>query len=180
MGFSRQIFIEAFPPQYMDSLFAHRHTIMITQEQFKTLLPLACAWAEAQERVILSDGVALTPAQTADATTIGVAHPEKVRLLSVVGVPIPEHPALRAAAEATQLVSPHTGGLTLRYGIFIRADCWGDRRLVFHELVHTLQYERLGGFQQFLQQYLYECITIGYPAAPMEQEAVTTTARLCA
>jgi hypothetical protein len=43
-----------------------------------------------------------------------------------------------------------------------------------------LQYERLGGLQQFLQQYLHECITIGYPAAPMEQEAVTTTAKLCA
>jgi hypothetical protein len=26
---------------------------------------------------------------------------------------------------------------------------------------------------------LYECITIGYPAAPMEQEAVMTTAKLC-
>ena len=153
---------------------------MITQEQFKTLLPLACAWAEEQERVILRDGVPLTPAQTADAVKIGVAHPEKVRLLSVSRVPIPEIPALRDAADETQLISPLTGGLTLRYGIFIRADCWGDRRLVFHELVHTLQYERLGGFQQFLQQYLYEGITIGYPAAPMEQEAVTTTARLCA
>ena len=153
---------------------------MITQEQFKMLLPLACAWAEEQERIILRDGVSLTPAQTADAAKIGIAHPERVRLLSVVRVPTPEHPALRAAAEATQLISPHTAGLTLRYGIFIRADCWGDRRLVFHELVHTLQYERLDGFQQFLRQYLYECITIGYPAAPMEQEAVTTTARLCA
>lgn len=143
------------------------------------LLPLACAWAEEQERAILRDGVPLTPAQNADARKIGVAHPERVRLLSVSDVPIPEHPALRAAAEATQLISPLTAGLTLRHGIFIRADCWGERRLVFHELVHTLQYERLGGFQQFLQQYLYECITIGYPAAPLEQEAVTTTARLC-
>jgi hypothetical protein len=153
---------------------------MITKEQFKILLPLACAWAEEQERVILRDGLALTAAQTADAVKIGVAYPERVRMLRVGSVPIPEHPALRAAAEQTQLISPSTGGLTLQYGIFIRADCWHDRCLVFHELVHTLQYERLGGFSQFLQQYLYECITIGYPAAPMEQEAVTTTARLCA
>src|SRR5437867_8322464 len=80
-------------------------------------------------------------------------------------IPVPEHPALRAAADATQLISPRTGGLTLRYGIFIRADCWNARQLIFHELVHTMQYERHGGFQQFLQQYLYECITIGYPAA---------------
>jgi hypothetical protein len=166
---------EAFP-RFNEAL---DHTNVITQEQFKSLLPLACVWAAEQERVILRDGVGLTRAQTADAAKIGVAHPEGVRLLSVVRVPLPEHPALRVAAEATQLISPQTGGLTLRYGIFIRADCWSDRRLVFHELVHTLQYERLGGFQQFLHQYLYECITIGYPAAPMEQEAVTTTARLC-
>jgi hypothetical protein len=142
------------------------------------LLPLACTWAEEQERHILREGVPLSAAQVADATGIGIAHPEAVRLLSVPRIPIPEHPVLRAAADATQLISPRTGGLTLRYGIFIRDDCWGDHRLIFHELVHTLQYERLGGFHAFLQQYLHECLTIGYPAAPMEQEAVTTTARL--
>jgi hypothetical protein len=153
---------------------------MITQQEFRMLLPLACAWAEEQECVILRDGTPLTPAQKADAQKIGVAHPEKVRLLKVNPIPLPEHPSLLAAADATQFISPLTAGLTLRYGIFIRTDCWGDRRLVFHELVHTLQYERLGGIPQFLQQYLYECITIGYPAAPLEQEAVTTTAKLCA
>lgn len=152
---------------------------MITQEQFKVLLPLACLWATEHEGIILRDGVPLSPDQTTDAKAIGVAHPEKVRLLKVMRIPMPEHPALRAAAEATNLISPNTAGLTLRYGIFIRADCWGVRPLVFHELVHTLQYERLGGFEKFLPQYLQECITIGYPAAPMEQEAVTTTARLC-
>jgi hypothetical protein len=152
---------------------------MITQEQFKILLPLACTWAEEQEGIILRDGALLSPAQIADAKTIGVVHPERVRLLRIPSIPMPVHPVLRAAADATKLISPDTAGLTLRYGIFIRSDCWGARPLVFHELVHTSQYERLGGFQQFLQQYLYECITIGYPAAPMEQEAVTTTARLC-
>ena len=153
---------------------------MITQQEFKVLLPLACAWAMEREHLILRDGLPLSSAQITDARSIGVGHPEKVRLLKAARIPIPENPALRDAANAIQLISPRIGGLTLRYGIFIRADCWDDRRLVFHELVHTLQYERLGGFQEFLRQYLFECITIGYPAAPMEQEAVSTTARLCA
>jgi len=153
---------------------------MITRKEFKVLLPLACAWAVEQESLILREGVPLSPAQTTDARNIDVACPEKVRLLKVARIPIPENPALRDAASAIQFISPRTGGLTLRYGIFIRADYWDDRRLVFHELVHALQYERLGGFQEFLRQYLYECITVGYPAAPMEQEAVSTTARLCA
>ena len=152
---------------------------MISQEQFKILLPLACLWAEEQERIVVRDGVPLTTGQATDAKNIGVAHPEKVRMLKVAHIPIPEHPALRAAAEATRLITANTAGLTLRYGIFIRADCWDARPLVFHELVHTSQYERLGGFREFLQRYLHECITIGYPAAPMEQEAVTKTAKLC-
>jgi hypothetical protein len=153
---------------------------MITEEQFKTLLPAACAWAEEQESIISRYGVPLSPVQIADAVTIGVAHPDKVRLLKVTRIPAPNRRDLCTAAEAIQLISPLSAGLTVRYGIFIRADCWNDRRLVFHELVHTAQYERLGGVQQFLQQYLYECITIGYPAAPLEQEAVTVTAKLYA
>ena len=152
---------------------------MFSEKEFQVLLPLASAWAEEQGRIILRVGVPLTAAQFADAQTIGVAHPEKVRLLPVETIPLPRDPVLQAAARSSHLISPLTAGLALRYGIFIRADCWGDRRLVFHELVHTLQYERLGGFQNFLQQYLVECLTVGYPNGPLEQEAVATTARLC-
>ena len=157
-----------------------RDTNVITREQFKVLLPLVSAWAADQESVILRDGVPLSSAQLTDAKCIGIAHPEKVRLLKIARIPIPNNPALRDAGNAIQLISHRTAGLTLRYGIFIRADSWDDRRLVFHELVHTLQYERLGGFQEFLRQYLFECITVGYPAAPLEQEAISVTAKLCA
>src|SRR6267378_1549970 len=88
-------------------------------------------------------------------------------------------PALRAAVQETQFLSPLTRGLTLRYGIFIRSDCRSDRTMVIHELGHTAQYERLGGFEPFLRQYLFECLTIGYPEAPMEQEVIELTARIC-
>ena len=151
---------------------------MITQEQFKILLPLAATWAEQQEGIILRDGVPLTEPQMADACTLGISQPNRVRLLNVTTIPAPEETLLKAAAQATQLITPQTAGLTLRYGIFIRSDCWGDRRLIVHELVHTSQYERLGGFFAFLQEYLLQCVTIGYPAAPMEQEAINRTASL--
>ena len=50
-----------------------------------------------------------------------------------------------------------------------------------HELVHTTQYERLGGIEAFLRPYLLECLSApGYPHGPMEQEAITTAARLYA
>ena len=152
---------------------------MVTQVQFKMLLPLAYEWAQKQERIILRDGVPLAGTQMEDARAVGVQNPERVRLLSVKQIPMPEHTALKAAAADIQLITPQTEGLALRYGIYIRSDCWEARRLLVHEFVHTAQYERFGGFQEFLQQYLQECNINGYPAAPLEQEAITLSARLC-
>lgn len=148
-------------------------------DPFEALLPLACDWAAEQERAILRDGIGLTPSQLEDAIRLGVTEPERVRLLEVEQIPRPTHPALRAAAEATGFLSPETVGLTLRHGIFVRSDHRGDRRLIAHELVHTAQYEKLGGIEPFLRRYLLECMTIGYPAAPLEQEAIARSAELC-
>lgn len=153
---------------------------MLTPEEFERLLPLAVAWAAEQEKVILRSGVPLTEAQLADARRVGVAHPERIRLLKVPEIPAPSHPALAAAGKATGLVSSSTAGLTLRYGIFIRGDCWGQRSLVVHELVHTSQYERLGGFECFLRAYLLECISPpGYPFGRLEQEARRLEREVC-
>lgn len=145
---------------------------------FETLLPLAVKWAAAVEKRILRDGVPLSEQELADAQAIGVRAPERVRLLALARVPAPRNLFLRTAAAAVQFLTPETRGLALRYGIFVRSDCWGERQLVAHELVHTAQYERLGGIQPFLRQYLTECLTVGYPAGPMEQEAITTASRL--
>jgi hypothetical protein len=152
---------------------------MLSDALLETLLPLACAWAEEQEAIILLHGVALTPSQLADAQRIGVARPERVRLRVAEEIPMPEKPALRDAAEKTGLLSPFTAGLTLRYGIFIRADHWGERRLVVHELTHTAQYERLGGFKPFLEVYLQECLTVGYPFGALEREAKGMEKEIC-
>jgi len=142
---------------------------MITPQQFEMLLPLACAWAREQEHVILRSGTALADSQLEDARRVGVGAPERIRLLRVSQVPGPIHPALAAAASASGLISPLTAGLTIRYGIFIRDDCWGQRSLVVHECLHTMQYERLGGFADFLRPYLLECIMPpGYPYGPLE------------
>lgn len=151
----------------------------ITLEQLQTLLPDACAWAEQQEANILSHGVELTDIQISDAAKAGVNNPGKIRLLKVPSVPAPNDPALAQAAAAINLITPNTWGMALRYGIFLRADVWGRRDVLVHECVHTAQYERLGGFLPFLQAYLRECVTIGYPGCPMEQEAVRKAAEIC-
>ncbi len=154
---------------------------MMTKALVKVLLPLACSWAGKQEAIILREGVALTPSQLTDARRIGIHHPERVRLRVVEEIPSPVYPLFRGTAENLGLISPLTAGLTLRYGIFIRSDCWGDRQLVVHELAHTAQYERLGGFRPFLEQWLQECLDPpGYPFGPLEQEAKRIEHEVCA
>ena len=153
--------------------------IKITPDKFEFLLPLASEWAEAKEKVVLKHGIPLSNSQIEDAKRVGVIHPERVKIFEVPQIPIPKHPVLKAVAEATQLITPSTAALTFRYGIFVYSSFSDDRCLIVHELVHTSQYEKLGGFLPFLRKYLMECITIGYPEAPMEQEAVRTAENLC-
>lgn len=146
---------------------------------FEKLLPLAAKWASSVETRILREGLPLSEQELADARAIGVREPRRVRLLCFSSVPVPDDFTLKTAAAAIQFLTPATRGLALRYGIFVRSDCWRDRKLVAHELVHTAQYERLGGIEPFLRQYLSECITIGYPKAPLEQQAILGASRLC-
>jgi hypothetical protein len=72
----------------------------------------------------------------------------------------------------TSLITPETAGLTIGQGIFVRADCANDAKLIAHELKHVAQYDRHGSIIAFLQQYLSEVNEYGYPAAAMEQEAI--------
>ena len=139
--------------------------------QFPALFPLAVEWATAQEQRILSEGVALTSDELDDGKAVGVRDVTGVRLLPVTMIPRPDHPQLRAACDAINFLTVATRGLTFAYGIFIRRDCWRDRELTAHELVHTAQYERFGGIEPFLQRYLAECLTVGYENSPLEREA---------
>ena len=143
------------------------------------LLPVACAWVARQERRILAAGVPLSPAQTADARSLGIAAPERVRLLCLPRIPLPTNRFVRWIGLHTGTLSEETVGLSARYGIFLRRPYHEDRRLLAHELTHTRQYERLGGIRPFLRQYLHECLTVGYHEAPLEWEAIEATDTLC-
>jgi len=150
-----------------------------TIDQLDELLPLAAQWAAEQERHVLCEGVRLSEIELADAKAIGVRNPERVRLLRVDAIPIPAHPMLRAAAASINFLTVAPRGLALDYGIFVRTDHWRDRALIAHELVHTAQFQRLGGILPFLQTYIFQCATVGYQNAPLELEAVATAARVC-
>lgn len=147
--------------------------------QLEALLPLAVEWAREHQNIILAEGVPLSEPELFEARRVGVKQPERVRLLSVPAIPFPAHPLLQAACRATNFVPESPRGLTLFYGIYLRSDCWRDRPIVVHELVHTAQYERLGGIDPFLRSYLGECMTFGYANSLMENEARLAASRLC-
>jgi hypothetical protein len=151
---------------------------MLTLKLVKIFLPMACRWAEAQEKRILRMGIPLTTGQLSDARCIGVSQPERVRIAFVDKIPFPLNPMIRWLAERMGMMSPKIAGLTLRYGIYIRSDRRDDRRLLVHEFVHTRQYEEHGGFRPFLERYLHECVAVGYPLGPLEQEARLTERKL--
>jgi hypothetical protein len=85
-------------------------------------------------------------------------------------LPLPEEPALRAAALATGLIGPQMAGLTLGHTIFVLRKHLSNR-LISHELRHVHQYEELGSIAKFLPLYLEQIATVGYENAPLEIDA---------
>ena len=144
----------------------------------RAFLPVACVWAARHESTNLRRGVALSAAQADNARQTGVIHLDKVRLLAVDVIPPTNHLLWRIGAKLG-FVSSQTIGMTLRYGILIQADHWGDRRLLVHELAQVAQYERFVGFRRFLFQYLQECINPGYPLGDLDLEAKKAEESCC-
>lgn len=145
--------------------------MMFTRSQLETLLPLAIRWVEEEEERILRQGTPLDESQLELARLIGVAEPDRIRVWKAAGMPAPGDPVLMAAMQLAGMSPSQAMGISFRYGIYLHASIQSDRRVLAHELTHTLQYERLGSIEAFLQQYVAECLDPGYPAGPLEQEA---------
>lgn len=128
-------------------------------------------WARWRERVITGEGAALTACQRELARVAGVVHVDAVRISLADPVPMPLPSVVRQIAIRVGLISPHLAGMTLGHGIALRTDCRCDARLLFHELTHVAQVERLGGIAPFMRAYVRECAWPGYPHGPLEREA---------
>lgn len=143
------------------------------------LLPVAYAFAEKEELIILEDGAPLTPEEMADARRAGVVHPEKIRVVRVETLPQPENEDVLFIAKRVGLYSPRSAGLAIGYGICLRHGFWDNREALVHECVHVAQYERFHGIRPFLNDYLRECIDPGYPLGRLEQEAILVARDIC-
>lgn len=136
------------------------------------LLPSAIAWVEAQSHRANETGQALDATGLVLARKVEVQHPEVIRTQLVDTLPLPDEHTLRQAALATGLLGPGMVGLTLGYSIFIVRGHMSPR-LLSHECRHVYQYETAGSIAAFLPVYLQQIATVGYQAAPLEQDART-------
>lgn len=134
------------------------------------LLPRAIQWAETKSSEILSTGAALSESETRLARAVGVTDTERIRVIIVSELPLPDDPELRDVALQIGLLGPGMAGLTLGYGIYI---CEGhvSNRLISHECRHVYQYETAGSIKDFLPLYLQQIALSGYDDAPFEVDA---------
>jgi hypothetical protein len=154
---------------------------VIDQQTFDRLLPVASQWARAQEQYILARGMPLDPRYAADAQRVGVRDSARVRLLVVDRMPLPQDPELATAARRTQIITNSCRGATLGHGIVIRADAWGDRELVLHQLVHVAQCEQSGGLEAFVHRYLSDRHeSEEFSVGALEEEARRVARDICA
>jgi hypothetical protein len=134
------------------------------------LLPLAIAWVQTMEVAALAVGRPLSPFETDLAEAVGVKHPDRVRISVVKQLPHPDNSELLAIGIQTDLLGPHTAGVTFGHAIYLLED-QVNNQLVSHELRHVHQYEDFGSIAAFLATYLEQIAAVGYENAPLEIDA---------
>jgi hypothetical protein len=153
---------------------------MITQKDFERLAPLAYEWAKVQEAGILEHGVPLTADQIADARRAGVRDPGRIRVLVANRIPLPDDKELADAARHAQIITDASRGVTVGYGIIIRADSWRNRELLVHQFAHVAQCERSGGLQTFVNEYLLDRRSSrDFTVGSLEEEARRLAREIC-
>lgn len=134
------------------------------------LLPKAIAWAESEAAAASKSGATLDETGTHLAGTVGVEHPELIRVVEAAELPFPSDRELAYAARQTGLLGPGMVGLTLGYAVFILAGR-SSNRLLTHEFRHVYQYEAAGSIKKYMPLYLQQIVQFGYEDAPYEVDA---------
>jgi len=136
--------------------------------QVDRLMPGVVALILSTEANALAHGRALTADERALARSVGVAAPERVRVLEESSMPGTDEPALALLVRQFGAYNPRRWGLTARYGIVFKTR--PTKPLLAHELRHVAQYEHLG-LDGFARRYITELLVVGYANSPLEAEA---------
>jgi hypothetical protein len=145
----------------------------ITPEIVGQYFPRIVSWVARMENAILERGQPLFPINSKDAEKIGVRQIDHIRIAAQENIPLPtDDEELCRLILKTGLITPQTVGVTFGHGVVLKNGTY-DRRVIAHELVHVLQYERFGGIEPFLEAYIPEIVyPPGYPYGLLEQEAI--------
>ena len=144
------------------------------------MLPFAMWWVRHNEKIALRMGRKLSDEELIWAEQIGIAQPEKVRILNVARIPKPVPNLIEKIVNLIGFKTVTPAGMCMRYGIYIKEKYAKEKSLLAHELVHTQQFERLGGLWHFLKIYLKETMILGYANSPLEIEANDTAETILA
>jgi hypothetical protein len=137
----------------------------------RATLPLGSRWVRKQEAAILREGRPLREWERLWARNVGVRRPEEVRILPVPRVPTPGQTLMGFLNRLFGVLSEGPTGMAVNYGIYLEASQATNPSLLVHELTHVAQFERLGGVEAFLREYLTQCVRDGYWDSDFEQEA---------
>ena len=139
--------------------------------QMPLLAPRALIWAKDLESDALRDGSALGPRMRSLARSVGVRDTQRIRVMVVDRIPLPDEPLLQSAALRVGLSSTWASGMTLGYAVIIRRGYEHDLRNLSHEFRHVAQYEAAGGVEGFLAKHLVDLAMYGYEDSPYERDA---------
>jgi hypothetical protein len=154
---------------------------MIDQETFERLLPIAYQWAKEQEEFVLAHGTPLSAQHLADARLAGVRDCERIRVLIVDRIPLPESGDLAEATRRSGILTEDARCVGFGHAILIRPDGWGDRELLLHNFVHIAQCERSGGLERWIREYLVNRQTsAAFTLGSLEEEARRIAREICA
>ena len=134
------------------------------------LTPLALQWLNETESELLGKGKALSEENITMAETVGVQHPDRVRVVILEQFPMPANDVLRIEASKYGLGSEAEGGRTMGYVIMLKKKYANERWILAHELTHVAQQERMGR-DVFIRRFIAEHEMMGYRRAPLELEA---------
>ena len=135
------------------------------------MTPRVIDWAEKLSAKTLRDGAALEERFVEIARGSGVRDPQRIRMVIVDEIPLPQDPHLKVAAGSVGLAQGSAAGMTLGYAVIVHRGYERDLRLLSHEFRHVAQYEAAGGIRPFLLVHLPQLVEFGYEDSPYEVDA---------
>lgn len=96
-------------------------------------------------------------------------HLAKCKFVVVDTIPKPDIPELRQIG-LVDFLDMDCGAITYKHIYFMKPQHQEDLEIHIHELMHTVQWEQLGG-EGFLRRYVQEIDEFGYDDAPLENMA---------